>query len=261
VQVRAKRSVTVSFEVLIEGCDFDIVVGARDLAGRATEFVGGVIFDNRLLANGIEIQDGAVVDPRTAFRFEIGGCAPIPAPLQLEVYLDGVLRTDVVTSADSVRVNWKADFTADLPPGTHTLRFVYEGNDLAVYTVTIGTFSLTEVLVFPNPMRRQHRVTRVYFHLGAPVAGGGFRILDLNGRTVLKRDLRTPGVVRSDVEVPPGSIGSGTGQDDTHWNYIEWDGRDVAGDAVANGVYLYELSVHDQGGKSQRHRDKIVLMR
>jgi len=260
-QVRAKRSVTVAFEVLVEGCDFDIVVGGRDLAGRVTEFVGGVIFDHRLLANGIEIEDGAVVDPRTAFRFEIGGCAPIPAPLPLEVYVDGVLRTDVVTTADSAQVNWKADFTADLPPGAHTLRFVYEGNDLATYRLTIGTFSLSEVLVFPNPMRRQHRVTRVYFHLGSPVAGGGFRVMDLNGRTVLKRDLRTPGVVQSDVAVPPGGIGSGTGQDETHWNYIEWDGRDLTGDAVANGVYLYELSVHDQGGQTQRHRDKIVLMR
>jgi len=138
---------------------------------------------------------------------------------------------------------------------------VYEGSDLAVYAVNVGTFSLSEVLVFPNPMRKQHRVTRVYFHLGAPVAGGGFRILDLNGRTVLKRDLRTPGVVKSDVEVPPGGIGSGTGQDDTHWNYIEWDGRDVTGDEVANGVYLLELSVQDHDGQSQRHRDKIVLMR
>ena len=260
-QVREKRKFTVELEVLVEGCDFDIVVGARDLAGRVTEFVGGVIFDHHLLANGVEIQTGAVVDPRTAFRFEIGGCAPILPPLQLEVYLDGALRTDVVTSSDTAHVNWTAEFTADLSPGAHTLRFVYEGSDLAVYTVTMGTFSLTEVLVFPNPMRKQHRVTRVYFHLGAPVAGGGFRILDLNGRTVLKRDLRTPGVVKSDVEVPPGGIGSGTGQDDTHWNYIEWDGRDVTGDEVANGVYLLELSVQDHDGQSQRHRDKIVLMR
>jgi hypothetical protein len=63
--------------------------------------------------------------------------------------------------------------------------------------------------------------------------------------------------------VPPGAIGSGVGQDDWHWNYVEVfrDGRDLVGDRLANGVYLYELRIRGLAGGEQRHRDKLVIMR
>ena len=70
-------------------------------------------------------------------------------------------------------------------------------------------------------------------------------------------------MVQSDVSVPPGSIGSGVGQDSTHWNYVELfrDGLDTLGDEVANGVYLYELEIRGTDGRTQRHRDRLVIMR
>jgi len=260
-QVRAKRSYRVDFSVQIDACNFDVVVGARDLAGRVSEFVGRLLFDSRLLANGLPVATGDRIDPRTGFRFEIFGCTPIAPPLPLEVFVDGALRTDVVVTPDSARVNWKAEFLGELSPGSHALRFVLDGAELASYTLQTGEFGLGTVVAFPNPMRRADPVVRIFFHLGAPVSAGTLRILDLNGRTVLRRDLRDPGVVQSDLEVPPGQIGSGVGQDNAHWNYIAWDARDAAGDRVANGVYLYELVVTDGASRAQRHRDKLVLMR
>src|SRR5205085_3891094 len=99
--------------------------------------------------------------------------------------------------------------------------------------------------------------------LGEPIAGGHLRVMDLNGRTVGREDLADPGVVKSDAVVPPGAIGSGVGQDDTHWNYIELfrDGLDARGDALANGVYLYELEIRGLSGQTQRRRDRVVIMR
>jgi hypothetical protein len=262
-QVRAKRSYRVAFQIDIEQCNFEVVVGARDLGGRVTEFVARVLFDQRLVANGVPVQTGDRIDPRTLFRFEVNGCDSIPN-LPLQVFLDDSLYTAVDRRpADSTYVNWKAEFTpASLAAGSHTLRFVYDGQELAVYTLDVGgLFGMAETLAFPNPMRKNHRVTRIYFHLGTPIAGGWLRILDVNGRTVQRYDLRDPGIVKSDLEVPAGSIGTGVGQDDTHWNWVEWDGRDRAGDLVANGVYLYELQIQDGGGKAQRKRDKLVVMR
>jgi hypothetical protein len=169
----------------------------------------------------------------------------------------------VQLGADSASVNWTADFSRDLANGSHVLSFQYEGAPLVSYSVEVGGFGMSEVLIFPNPMRKQHDVMRMYFHLGEPIAGGTIRVLTMSGRTVLSQDLGTPGVVKSDVAVPPGSIGSGTGQDSSHWNYVELfrDGRDLEGDAVANGVYLVELSIRGTSGQQQRKRDKLVIMR
>jgi hypothetical protein len=264
-QILAKRAYTVSFQLRIDQCDFDVVVGARDLAGRTSEFVGRIVFESELLANGIPIQSGDRADPRTAFSFVVHGCTPIPPPLPLEVQVDGVtLPPDqIVMRPDSVNVNWTADFTLQLSNGSHNLRFLYAGAELARYDIAIGGFGMSEVLAFPNPLRRSDSALRIFFHLGEPIAGGHVRVVDVNGRTVLKQDLSTPGVVKSDVAVPPGSIGSGVGQDDTHWNYVELfrDGLDDRGDAIANGVYIYELYINGLSGEKQRKRDKIVIMR
>jgi hypothetical protein len=264
-QIRAKRSYTVSFQLNVDQCNFDVVVGARDVGGRRTEFVGHIGFEGVLLANGLPIQSGDRVDPRTAFRFQLLGCTPIPPPVPLEIQVDGATLPpeQVVLQPDSVGVNWNADFVLDLTSGPHSLRFIYEGLQFALYQVEVGGFGMTEVIAFPNPMRKSHDMMRIYFHLGEPIAGGYLRVLDLNGRTVLKEDLATPGVVRSDVQVPAGSIGTGVGQDDWHWNYVEIlnGGRDREGDAIANGVYLYELYIRGLSGEAQRKRDKLVIMR
>jgi hypothetical protein len=267
-EIRAKRAYRVQFQFMVDECNFDVVFGARDLAGRVTEFVGRLFFEQRLLANGVAIQSGERVDPRTAFVLEIGGCTPIPS-LPLEAYLDGVRvpegmgEGELVIDSDKEMVNWTAAFTPTLSSGTHSLRFVYAGADLATYDVQVGGFGVSEILAFPNPLTDRHAVMRLYFHLGEPIAGGYLRVMDVNGRTVLRRDLADPGVVQSDLAVPPGQIGSGVGQDDTHWNYVELfrDGLDAHGDALANGVYIYELQIRGLSGEAARKRDRVVLMR
>ncbi len=262
----AKRSITVDFQLSIDQCNFDIVIGARDLAGRVTEFVGRLQPEQRLLANGVPITSGERVDPRTAFDFEIQECSPVPGALPLEVRLDGAIVPPelLVIRPDAERVNWQAEFTPPwLAAGTHRLQFVYAGDILATYDVTVGGFGMTEVVAFPNPLRKHDDAMRIFFHLGEPIAGGHLRIMDLNGRTVGREDLSQPGVVKSDVQVPPGAIGSGVGQDDTHWNYVELfrAGLDARGDALANGVYLYELEIRGLSGQTQRRRDRVVIMR
>jgi len=264
-QIRAKRAYRVAFEVVVDECNFDIVVGARDLAGRVTEFVGRVFFAHRLVANGVPIQSGDRVDPRTAFSFEINGCSPIAPPLPLQVFLDGALVPDdqLTLRSDPQSVNWSAEFVPALAAGRHDLRFVYAGEDLATYEVQVGGFGMSEILAFPNPLTDRHAVMRIFFHLGEPIAGGHLRVMDVNGRQVLRLDLADPGVVRTDVAAPPGQIGSGVGQDDTHWNYVEVfrDGLDGRGDELANGVYLYELQIRGLSGETQRKRDRVVIMR
>jgi hypothetical protein len=262
-QVRASRSYTLAFAVMFDACDFDLVVGARDLGGRTSEFVGRGLFEQQLLANGLELETSGEqhVDPRTAFRYRLLGCAPLQSPLPLVVRIDG---TEVPTEMvpDSLSVNWDVDFVVDLGVGAHQLVIEFEGRTILDLPLSVGGFSMTDVIAFPNPFAD---VTRFYFHLEAPVARGTLRIMDLNGRTVRQFDLAGDGQIArqtesGDIEVldfaTAGSIGTSMG-----WNFLEWNGTDRAGDDVANGVYLYELRLEDAGGRALRKRDKVVVMR
>ncbi len=268
-QIEHKRSYTLQFSVLFDECNFDLHVGARDLAGRVSEWVGsaqfpnGGDFDQRLFANGVQVRSGDRLDGATAFRYEYEGCGPRP-DLQLEVFLDGTPTEVGEIGADGAQVVWFADFVWDVPAGVHKLQFELDGTqpgileaDKVVFDVDLevpGSLGLRDVLAFPNPFEGE---TRVFFNLDTQISGGSLRILDLNGRTVRHFDLGAPGVVQvlSGSPTVPGAIGSSQ-----FMNYVEWDGTDSAGDSVANGVYLFELRIQDQAGRALRKRDKLVVM-
>jgi hypothetical protein len=44
-------------------------------------------------------------------------------------------------------------------------------------------------------------------------------------------------------------------------NWLEWDVRDRRGDELANGVYLFKLSLEDASGRSRAQVDRIVVHR
>ena len=43
-------------------------------------------------------------------------------------------------------------------------------------------------------------------------------------------------------------------------NAFMWDGKDEAGDAVANGVYLVHLTASGSGG-AKRHLERVAVVR
>src|SRR5262249_25654105 len=161
--VHAKRSVTVHLSTIVDVCNFDIVVGGRDLAGRTSEFVGQLALDQSLVANGVPIQSGDRVDPHTAFQFQYTVCSPLGQDLPLGVVLDGAPISDVTIRHDPAQVNWTADFTLGLTAGAHHLRFTLAGQQLADYDVTVGGFGMSDLLAFPNPMRKSNEAVRAYF--------------------------------------------------------------------------------------------------
>lgn len=253
-QIVAKRSFNVDFSVLFTECNFDLHVGARDVAGRISEWVGSASFPQvgRLLANGVPVQDRDNVEAVVAFRYEYDACAPRP-DLQLSVFLDGHRIEPTEIGADEHGIQWFMDFGWDVGTGRHTLQFHADGREaLRIDLIVPGQLGLSNVLAFPNPFAG---ATRIFFNLDSQIAGGMLRILDLNGRMVRHFDLAHPGVVQVLGTAPPGGIGSI--QD---MNYVEWDGTDGVGDPVANGVYLYELRVEDVTGHALRKLDKLVVM-
>jgi flagellar hook assembly protein FlgD len=126
----------------------------------------------------------------------------------------------------------------DLDPGVYTFRVSardnYNNISMLSAEVEIGAASnnaaLTEVYAFPNPFPE---TTRVVFTLDRSVAVKA-RIYSVSGRLVQEYEVA-------------GSSGR---------NGFTWDGRDRAGDAIANGVYLLRLSTGNDD-----HLERLVLVR
>ena len=89
--------------------------------------------------------------------------------------------------------------------------------------------AINELLNYPNPMSDQ---TTFYFQLTQPVERFELEIFTLSGRKIwtLSRDRLAAERYPNDVFSPV------------------WDGRDIDGDRVATGVYIYRASATPSGG-------------
>jgi peptidase C25-like protein/flagellar hook capping protein FlgD len=95
--------------------------------------------------------------------------------------------------------------------------------------------SISEVYAYPNPLTTD---TDVVFTLDRDVQVT-LRIFSVSGRLVQK----------ATVLGAPGRNG------------YHWDGRDQAGDQVANGVYLLQLSAQGNSGDPVKHLERLVVLR
>ena len=105
-----------------------------------------------------------------------------------------------------------------------------------VGSVGAGDVELTGVYNFPNPFTRD---TRFLYHLNGAAQGARLRVFTLRGQKIYEAD----GTAR------PGE------------NAIRWDGRDMDGDEVANGVYLYKLEVDTSAGKTLSRTERVARVR
>jgi len=132
----------------------------------------------------------------------------------------------------------------ELPAGTyHLVVSAYDNYtnraeadfDLAVQEAG-APVAFRRVFAYPNPM---HESTRLAFGLDRP-AQVQIRVFTVAGRLVWETDL-------------PAQAGD---------NAVQWDGRDSHGDAVANGVYLMQLTAaQDDGSGDVKHLERLVVYR
>ena len=104
----------------------------------------------------------------------------------------------------------------------------------------LGAWQVSETLAFPNPAAGP---LRFLFRTDAPPLAGRVVIYSVSGRRVAT--LRF-GPERIDAE------GRGL---------VPWDGRDGAGDALGNGVYLYRIELDAPNGGPRSGMQRLVMMR
>ncbi len=100
-----------------------------------------------------------------------------------------------------------------------------------------GGNGFTSVAAYPNPFDPDGEPTRVLFTLDLP-AQVTVRVYSVSGRLVRR-----------------GSMDAVSGG-----NAFAWDGKDEAGDVVANGVYLVQLTAKGEGG-TRRHLERLAVIR
>lgn len=177
----------------------------------------------------LEILPTVESPPTGTFRLTVDFPAFLEeAPVLL---LDGMRLDEVVFTVpdpqDSLR--WEAEFTRTFPSGRRVLAVqVGEYSKDFEFTVS-GDELVLEAFNFPNPFSGG---TNIVYTLNLPVDAGRIEIFTVSGtkiRTItLPRDM-----LDAASFISPHSV--------------YWDGRDLAGDRVANGTYLYVVQVERRG--------------
>ncbi len=233
----ASRKYEIKFKHKLLPSSYDIILRAYqspDTTGNdysmAAEFVLRVRADFTLKANGREVTDGDPVPPEADYLLELRFPVLID-PANIEVRIDDVAVQGLEFSHPSPQdtTTWLVSFHEKLADGRHTLQvLVNEGVTAVINLYVSTTFGLKHVINYPNPFTDD---TYFVFTNEIEITDGAIDIFTTSGRKI------------AHVEVPPSAKPPGQ-------NAVYWDGRDFTGDKIANGVYLYVLTVEQRGKKS-----------
>lgn len=159
-------------------------------------------------------------------------------------YVGSMLNTNV-SSLELTSSNNEYSFSMRPPftDGENQLSYIYRSTGFGDYdTVTYNVFVDNEFRIenlynYPNPMRGE---TRFMFEMNGvhEVSSGIIRIYTVSGRMIKKIDIM--------------NFINGV-------NEIEWDGRDEDGDFLANGTYLYRLSLSGEKNLELPVQKLVVL--
>jgi hypothetical protein len=140
----------------------------------------------------------------------------------------------------------------NLSPGKHTITVTAwdisnnsgEGT-VEFFVVDPDIFTIDRVLNYPNPFSR-HTEFQFECNLGIAEMDVVIRIQSISGKTVK--------IIQKNIQSTGYRIAG-----------IEWDGKDDFGNDLANGVYLYRLSVNAKIGNQNLHKtsdyQKLVILK
>lgn len=178
-----------------------------------------------------EIAPGVQSPPTGTFTLTARFPAyPDQAPVLL---IDGLEQGDIFFTVPDPQdsLAWEASFDRTFLAGSHLLTLRVGGFERDFPFQVTGSGLAIDGFSFPNPFGEG---TNIVYALNLPVDAGKIEIYNVSGR--LMRTFR----------IPRDKLGAATFANP---HSIYWDGRDTAGDLVANGTYLYIIMVERNGEK------------
>jgi hypothetical protein len=231
------RQYRVSFRHKVRPDNYDIVLRAFQapdtLAGQyhlAAEFTLRVESSISVSVNGREIASGAPVPSTGNYRVDLAFPVFVPESA-IEISIDDALVTDAILTHPSPEdsLKWVATFRRTLSAGRHVLMVTAGTIELAYNLVVSESPGLDNVINFPNPFRANG--TSIVYTNDVEITSGTIDIFTVSGKRVRRLD------------IPPQARFPGQ-------NAVFWDGRDSAGEAIANGTYLYVIRVEQRVGST-----------
>lgn len=133
-----------------------------------------------------------------------------------------------------------------LEPGTHRIEIeAWDSfNNLSIKEIDVevtsdgGGLMVSDVLNWPNPF---NDVTQLSFVVNKHPVEYEIKVFTTGGRLIKYYSSRI-------------TIGKGI-------NWVEWDGKDLAGRSIANGVYLYKVKARDEEGGQAEGLGRIAYLR
>jgi hypothetical protein len=232
----AARGYRVEFDHLIKPSSYLIVLKAFQAPDTgsgeyhmAAEFVLEVVSDAVMYADGRLVASGGVVPAHATYRAELSFPVVVEASeIAVTVDDDPVADVALSTPVPEDSTTWVLVFSRSLAPGPHTI-LISAGQYQKEFTVSVSLdFGLDRVVNYPNPFTDG---TYFVYTNNVEISEGTIDIFTTSGRKVVR------------LYIPPSATGPGE-------NAVFWDGRDAAGDEVANGVYLFLVKVKQRGEDS-----------
>ncbi len=232
------RQYRLSFTHKLRPENYDIVMRALQapdtLAGNyhiVAEFALRVESSIEVSVNGRVVASGAAVPAQGDYRIDLSFPVYVPGSA-IGVFIDQspVVPFTLNNPSPEDSLAWIITFQKTLSAGTHELQVVAGPTFEFIYQLVVGADAgLSEVLNYPNPFRETG--THIMYSNAVEITDGSIDIYTVSGKRVRK------------LEIPPSARFPGN-------NAVFWDGRDGAGDQLANGTYLYVIKVQQRSGSA-----------
>ncbi|MEZ4650559.1 MAG: C25 family cysteine peptidase [Candidatus Eisenbacteria bacterium] len=246
------RRALVHFETSLDvpADDYDIVISATDHAGRTRNVAFPVRYEAsfaRLQGTSfVDLSDGDIVIPGDRLRVELSVPVPVSAE-EIQLLVDGVPLTvdEFVPGTEGAVQDWNwtvFGWLTEQPSEGFELQVAVstrEGES-AYRTVSLlpnaDEAELEYAVNIPNPFTDS---TAFVYRLSGLVESVDVTVFTLGGR----------------------KIWTGSGPVYAGRSSLDWDGRDLDGDQVANGVYFYKFVMKTLGGNEVTKVDRIARVR
>jgi hypothetical protein len=238
------RRYLLTWTVAPEAKSADLIVSTRDRGGLATTFTLPLVLEARLFAGGGPISDGDIAPAAGTYQFVVSSPAQLQAA-DLALTVDGLPVPEAVivpASTDSSRRLWTVTWDGAYPTGAHQAVLTFPGGTTRGVSFTTSSeprVALKQVFTYPNPYA-QAPVTFNFTLDSDARADVLVKVYSVRGSLVYQRVERG---------LNPG------------YHQLVWDGRDTAGDELANGAYTYQVIATDDRGLTSVERGRLARLR
>jgi len=216
------REWEVSFIPAMAAGEYTIIASADGFESRR-----GFIYipaDISFFVDGRPLYENDFVSRDAAFEVFIEGTSD---PEIVDVTVDGEAPDSVWYEPSSSDTTLTVGVLQALDVGGHDLAVIIEDFDIIRSFRVSDEFMFTEVSAYPVPF---NDFTYIYYTLTSEAAEARLEVFTVAGRKIFEDNMLTPYA---------------------GYNTYRWDGRDSAGDEIANGTYIYKLTVKSGSGEQE----------